>query len=630
MRLADPWILHFLWVVPIAGLALIIQSRMKKRALAQLADKRLLLRLSPGYRKGSRFLKALFLLLSLMALILALAGPRWGSHYQEVTQKSVDIMMLVDVSPSMQVEDVKPNRLERARREMIDFLNVVQGDRVGLVPFSGVAFVQCPLTLDYEALRMFLRTLKPGFIPVPGTDMGEAIRTGLSAFDFESETDKVILLITDGEDNEHRGMEAARLAAEKSVRVFIFGIGETAGGPVPSGDGKGGFKKNKEGKLVLSKLDEAGLNNIASITGGAYARSVTGDLDLDSLYFDGIKQATTAQTVKSGKIRVYEERFVFFVLSAFLFLTLEGFIEETTKKKLGTTHRFFIPFFLFMGIQFVFSIHAAAAEKPDALYKSGRFEEAKKAYADLDMDHPKDVRYRYNRGCAAYQSGQYPEAFAAFSSALKRAQDNDLRFKAAFNLGNTMYRQNDFESAAMYYRQALGYNPTSEDTRYNLELALRSLGKMEQKKAETLDDQAQDKPDKKPNESETETKGGDEKSGEKSSNKKDSDKNASETQQKRQASNQNSTQEKESAHNDNGKLNTADKKDAKDLSGELKPLQALPEKAEEGESHETANPNMSRKMAESLLDNIQEDPSKILRFVIPQEKMHRVPSGKDW
>jgi Ca-activated chloride channel family protein len=328
LKLTHVWLLHFLWLLPLAGVALAVCGRQKKKAMERLADPELLAQLTGNDLKRRRFFKGLLLLTALVLMLFALAGPRWGSHYQEVSQKGVDIMILVDVSPSMRVEDIKPDRLERARREILDFLTVVQGDRAGLVAFSGAAFVQCPLTLDYAALDMFLGQLEPDLIPVPGTDLGAAIEMGLSAFDFKAETDKVILLITDGEDNEGKGLDAARQAAEKGVKIFVFGMGETSGGPVPAGDGKGGFKKDKQGKLILSRLEEESLRRIASVTGGTYARSVAGDLDLDILYFDGIKSRTEAQTLKSGKIKVYEERFPIFLLAAFVFLVLENLLPE--------------------------------------------------------------------------------------------------------------------------------------------------------------------------------------------------------------------------------------------------------------------------------------------------------------
>jgi Ca-activated chloride channel family protein len=298
MTLAHFWILHFLWLLPLVAMALVFYNRQKKKAMGRFADPELLARLTGEVRKGRRFLKGFLLLSAFGLMVFALAGPRWGSHFQEVSQKGVDIMIAVDVSPSMLVEDIKPNRLERARREILDFLKVVQGDRVGLVAFSGAAFIQCPLTLDYAALEMFLNALQPDLIPVPGTDLGAAIKIAFSYFDFKTETDKVILLITDGEDNENRGLEAARKA------------------------------KEKEGKLILSRLNEDDLRKMASMAGGTYARSVAGDLDLDILYFEGIKYRTEAKTLKSGKIRIFEERFMFFVLAAFLLLLMEGSISE--------------------------------------------------------------------------------------------------------------------------------------------------------------------------------------------------------------------------------------------------------------------------------------------------------------
>ncbi|MFC1534690.1 VWA domain-containing protein [Thermodesulfobacteriota bacterium] len=328
MNFTRVWLLHFLWFLPLIIILLIAETRKRNRALEMFGDKDLLLRLTGKVHKGRLFIKRLTLLIAFGLMIFALAGPRWGSSFQEVSRKGVDIMILVDVSPSMLVEDTKPNRLERARREILDFIRVVQGDRVGLVAFSGAAFVQCPLTLDYGALEMFLGSLRPDLIPVPGTDLGAAIEVGLSSFDFKAETDRVILLITDGEDNENRGLKSAREAADKGVKIFVFGIGETSGGPIPATDGKGGFMKDKSGKLVLSRLDEAGLSDIASLTGGFYERSVAGDLDLDIIYFDGIRSKTEVQTLKSGKIKVYEERFMIFLVGAIILLIIEGLIMD--------------------------------------------------------------------------------------------------------------------------------------------------------------------------------------------------------------------------------------------------------------------------------------------------------------
>ena len=238
MSFARPELLHLLILVPIVGLALIMQIRMRGRAMRRFADPGLIERLAGRPSGGTVFTKALFFLLGLCCMLVALAGPRFGSHYEEVSRKGVDIMVAVDTSASMLVEDVSPNRLERAKREVYDLLHVIRGDRIGLVAFSGAAYVQCPLTLDYAAIEMFLGQLAEDLVPVPGTDLGAAIETALSGFEAESNTDRVIILITDGEDNEGRGLSVAQKAAELGVKIFVFGIGETSGEPVPSTHGR--------------------------------------------------------------------------------------------------------------------------------------------------------------------------------------------------------------------------------------------------------------------------------------------------------------------------------------------------------------------------------------------------------
>jgi Ca-activated chloride channel family protein len=614
MMLARLWMLNFLWFLPLVVLGLIVQNRKKKKAMERFADPELLERLTVKDHRGRRFLKGILLLFTLGLLIFALAGPRWGSSYQEVSQKGVDIMILVDVSPSMLVEDIKPNRLEQARREIIDFLRVVEGDRVGLVAFAGAAFVQCPLTLDYAALQLFLNALETGLIPVSGTDLSAAIETGLSAFDFESATDKVMLLITDGEDNEGRGVDAARRADEKDVKIFVFGIGELSGGPIPDQEGKGGFKKDEGGKLILSKLDEDGLKAIAANTGGRYVRSMAGDLDLDIIYFDGIKSMTQAQTLKSGKIKIYDERFTFFVIAALLLLLLEGFMDE---KKKGTARSLSV---ILSILVITYGALAdtpafAAGEDPDELYRQGRFAEAETAYARHDMDHPKDTRYRYNRGCSAYQNSDYKGAMAAFSSVLRRTEDNQIRFKAAFNLGNTAYKMGDFESAATYYRQALLADPSNEDARYNMELALRAREKQKEEQNEKPKTE-HEKENQKGQESENRQEPK-EKNEEKSDPTKKQDK-ADEKKNGNRSENNQKTEEKP----------------PEDLSGELKPLQELPQEnkkdAPDSDKDKNDGASVDRRRAEALLDNIKEDPSRLMQYLIPEEKRHGVSSGKDW
>jgi Ca-activated chloride channel family protein len=321
------WVLNLLWVLPFIVFVLIIAGRKRDQGLKGFADSELLDRLCISETKPRRVVRASFLILSMGLMILSLAGPRWGERFQEVTQRGVDIMVCMDVSSSMLVEDIKPNRLESARREVIDLINIIQGDRLGLIAFAGNAFLQCPLTMDYNALLMFLGQVSPDLIPVYGTDLGKAIDTASDSFDEKSLSDKVILLITDGEDNEGEGLIAAKKAGKLGIHIFVFGLGDPSGGPVPQMEEEG-FEKDDQGRLVLSKLNEKTLRDIASVSGGVYVRSIQGDLDLDRIYFDGIRKRTEAGILKSGKIKVFEERFYLFLFAAMILLLLEGFLNE--------------------------------------------------------------------------------------------------------------------------------------------------------------------------------------------------------------------------------------------------------------------------------------------------------------
>ena len=321
------WLLNILWLLPVIVFILIIEGRKRDMALSRFADSKLLPRLCLSESKSKRVVRMILLIIAAGMMIFALSGPRWGEHYQEVTQKGVDIILCMDVSMSMLVKDIKPDRLERAKREVVDLIKVLSGDRMGLLAFAGSAYLQCPLTMDYNALYMFLNQFSPDLIPVLGTNLGEAIDTAVAGFDKKSNTDKVVILITDGEDNEEGGIKAAKKAAEEGVRIFVFGMGDPSGGPVPMSGGAG-FQKDPEGQLILSKLDENGLKEIANISGGTYVRSTEGDLDLDRLYFAGIRKKTTAVTLKSGKIKVYEERFYLFLIAALILLLGEGLLKE--------------------------------------------------------------------------------------------------------------------------------------------------------------------------------------------------------------------------------------------------------------------------------------------------------------
>ena len=320
--------LFFLWVIPVMGVFYVYAFRKRDKMLALFCGKELIGELVPDFKKGRRIIKALLILLGIILGIFAMTRPQWGFHWEEIKRVGVDVMVAIDVSESMLAEDVKPNRLERAKREVIDLIEMLEGDRIGLIAFAGTSFVQCPLTLDYGACKMFLDYIDTDLIPVPGTAIAEVIKTSLKSFSKRERKSKALILITDGEDHEGEPIDAAKEAKKEGIKIFTIGVGREGGAPIPLKDGSGGFKKDRKGDMVITHLDEVTLQKIALETGGSYVRSVTGDMDLDKIYQEGIKQHVEQKQLKSTRKRRWEERFQWFIFFALLFVSVEFFVSE--------------------------------------------------------------------------------------------------------------------------------------------------------------------------------------------------------------------------------------------------------------------------------------------------------------
>ena len=245
MRFGDPTYFHLLWLVPLLIVFLRWGLR-KKHHLTRLFS-------NPTFATDTlhaeihrrQNTKAFFSILAVCFMIVALTQPRWGYEWKDLTQEGVDIIVALDVSTSMLAKDIKPNRLSRAKRKISDLLNMLDGDRIGLVAFAGTAFVQCPLTLDYSAAKLFLDATDTDLISTQGTALADAIQKSLRAFDIVDDQSKAVILITDGENHRGDPLKVAKLAAEQGVKIFTIGIGKDGGAPIP--DMAGGFKKRRRG-----------------------------------------------------------------------------------------------------------------------------------------------------------------------------------------------------------------------------------------------------------------------------------------------------------------------------------------------------------------------------------------------
>jgi Ca-activated chloride channel family protein len=328
MRFGSLNYLFLLWIIPAMVIFYLYAFRTRDRLLALFCGKELVGELVSDIKKGRRRVKAFLSLLAMAFGIVALTQPQWGYHWEEIKRLGVDIIVAIDVSESMLAEDVKPSRLKRAKREVFDLIEMLEGDRIGLIVFAGTSFVQCPLTLDYGACKMFLDYIDTDLIPVPGTALADAMRTATASFSKRERKSKALILITGGEDHEGEPIEAAKEAKQEGIKIFPIGVGRKEGVPIPLRGGSGGFKKDRQGDMVITHLDETTLQKIALETGGSYVSSVTGDMDLDKIYKEGIKQRIEQKQLKSTRKRRWEQRFQWFILCALLFIGLEFFVSE--------------------------------------------------------------------------------------------------------------------------------------------------------------------------------------------------------------------------------------------------------------------------------------------------------------
>lgn len=315
IRWAEPVYLWFLLVVPVGLVLVILRGLNRRRALSRAMDPELAERLTPSLSSGLSTLKQLLLLGALAFLLLAAARPKWGEKLQMYQGKGIDVVIALDGSKSMLAEDVKPSRLVRAKTELASFIDGLTGNAIGVVAFAGDAYVMCPLTTDADAAKLFLDIIGPDMMPVPGSDFGKAIDVSLSLLNPKEANYKALVLVTDGEDLGKNTAQAIQRAAEQHVRIFPVAFATAEGSPIPDYDAQGNltaYKKDKEGQVVMSRMNERELIVMAQATGGRFLRveGFSGERLLSEL--DQIRK----KEIGGGQFTDYVERYQLFLLVA--------------------------------------------------------------------------------------------------------------------------------------------------------------------------------------------------------------------------------------------------------------------------------------------------------------------------
>lgn len=553
-------------------------QQQRQRELAKFASPHLLEKLCVSVSGKRRTTKKIVLLVAIACCFTALARPQYGVKWVDVKRKGIDILFAIDTSKSMLAEDVRPNRLQRAKYGVLDFVGQLEGDRVGLMPFAGSAFLMCPMTIDYNAFESSLQTLDTSIIPKGGTDLAAVINEAEEVLSNEA-NHKILVLITDGENLEGDALQAAKHAAEKGMTIYTVGVGTSEGELIPLiRNGKTGFVKDATGKFITSHLDEKSLTAIAEATSGLYVPLGTSGEGLQTIYQRKLS-LVPKEEVAEKRHKVPLERFVWPLGVAIILLTIEFLVggRKSTRclrfpfvKTAGRRNKKAVAAVLLCCL--LFGGNYARASAGEDAYGADDFLTASEFYsAQLELA-PDDAMLHYNYGTAAYKNNLFEEAAESFSKALK-TDDLHIQELAYYNRGDALFQlgkeslKTDKQHTIELWQQAvdsfdgaLQLDSANDDAAFNLALVKKKLEvlKKEQEKQKKQEEKKKDK--EKDDQNKKDKKNGDQKQ----------DQNQKQGQDKKQAKDQKQDQKQDQPKdNPSGqkKENGQEKKESQQSSG---------------------------------------------------------------
>ena len=328
LNFAQSQYLMLLLLVPLFFVIQTFVLKMRRRRIRKFGDENLVSQLMPSYAKGKVWVRLVLFSIGFFFFVIGLSRPQIGAKLKEHETKGAEIMIVLDVSNSMLAEDYSPNRLERAKLAISRLVDKLRDDRIGLIVFAGNSFVQLPITTDYVSAKMFLNSISTESVPVQGTAIGEAINTAIRSFSVQSEKSRAVIVITDGENHEDDPVAAAKQASEMGIRVFTIGVGSPEGKPIPM-DGE--LLKDKDGEIVVTRLDEKVLQDVAQAGNGVYVRAGNSEFGLNPI-IENIKRMED-EKYSSIVFEEFDEQFMYFLGIALFFFVLEMLVGDRRSKK---------------------------------------------------------------------------------------------------------------------------------------------------------------------------------------------------------------------------------------------------------------------------------------------------------
>jgi Ca-activated chloride channel family protein len=505
---APHWLLGLL-LIPLLVALFVRSERRGFKRLQEFVSARLLPQLAGTVNRPRRILRFALQLAGLALAIVSLAQPRWGYTFEDVKRKGLDLLIAVDTSRSMLSNDVQPNRIDRVKLAIQDLITQLQGDRVGLIAFAGRAFLQAPLTIDYDAVVEALNDLDTKTIPEGGTNISSAITLATQSFGKSATGNRALVIFTDGEELSGDAVKTAKEAADAGVRIFTVGVGTPQGSliPVTGDDGQTNFVKDSSGQVVKSKLDDKRLQEIAQATGGFYLHLENGPRTMQQIQNEGLAKMQAAEMdVRLSRRPI--ERYEWLLGAALIALALSILIPERKRARQKAYAAAPAPDAMHgvaggpaktVGVAAILLLSFSASTFATApgldAYRSGKFEDAYSQFQQTLKTHPQsrvEDKLQFDSGAAAYKLKDYSKAMESFSQALL-SRDIGLQSKGHYNLGNTLYQRgetqkgddkklSDWTNALDHYEQTLKLDPQNKEAKENYDYVKRKIEELKNKK----------------------------------------------------------------------------------------------------------------------------------------------------
>ena len=479
MHFYSPTYLYLLAVIPVMVLMMAWAEWRRRKNIKRLGDKQLINALMPDASAGRRWGKFLLIQLAIALVIITVARPQMGTKVSHEKRNGIEALICLDISNSMLATDVAPSRLQKSKMLIENLVDHFTKDKIGLIVFAGDAYVQLPITSDYVSAKMFLQNIEPSLIQTQGTNIGEAINLAANSFTQQENIGKAIIVITDGEDHEGGAMEAAKEASEKGYKVFILGIGNTIGAPIPVAGG--GFLTDNTGNTVMTSLNEQMCKDIAAAGKGTYIHVDNTSAAQESLNNELSKMQKG--DMESVVYSEFEEVYQWFGLLAIILLILEVVISETANP-------FFKKFSLYkkrnvtvvvMLLLCCLSANAQNADRHFIRQGNRTFHQnvqespakAEVLYRKALTANPNNSQAMYNLGCALLAQNKDSLAMEMFQASAKAETSKQRKAMSYHNMGVIMQKQQQYGPAIEMYKEALRLTPHDNETRYNLVLCQR-------------------------------------------------------------------------------------------------------------------------------------------------------------